>query len=77
MPLNRVLRRVREHPDLRAMIDKWDVFYHAEQNKEECLEKLSSLYIVVDEHNNDFELTDKGMLQWIEKIGGAAEDFVC
>ncbi len=76
MPLNRVLRRVREHPDLRAIIDKWDVFYHAEQNKEECLEKLASLYIIVDEHNNDFELTDKGMQQWIEKIGGSAEDFV-
>lgn len=44
MPLNRVLRRVREHPDLRAMIDKWDVFYHAEQNKEECLEALFSIY---------------------------------
>lgn len=76
MPLNRVLRRVREHPDLRALIDKWDVYYHAEQNKEECLEKLSQLYIIVDEHNNDFELTDKGMLQWVERAGGSAEDFI-
>lgn len=76
MPLNRVLRRVREHPDLRAIIDKWDTYYHAEQNKEESLEKLSELYIIVDEHNNDFELTDKGMQQWVEKTGGSIEDFV-
>lgn len=76
MPLNRVLRRVREHPDLRAMIDKWDTYYHAEQNKEESLEKLSQLYIIVDEHNNDFELTDRGMQQWVDKAGGSAEDFV-
>lgn len=76
MPLNRVLRRVKEHPDLRSMIDKWDVYYHAEQNKDECLEKLSQLYIVVDEHNNDFELTDKGMVQWVERAGGSTEDFV-
>ncbi|CAG9046116.1 Protein translocase subunit SecA [Chlamydia abortus] len=76
MPLNRVLRRVREHPDLRAMIDKWDTYYHAEQNKEESIEKLSQLYIIVDEHNNDFELTDRGMQQWVDKAGGSAEDFV-
>lgn len=76
MPLNRSLRRIKEHPDLRAMIDKWDVYYHAEQNKEECLERLSQLYIIVDERNNDFELTDKGMLQWIEKASGSADDFV-
>nr|CRI42966.1 Protein translocase subunit SecA [Chlamydia pneumoniae] len=76
MPLNRVLRRVREHPDLRAMIDKWDVYYHAEQNKEESLERLSELYIIVDEHNNDFELTDKGMQQWVEYAGGSTEEFV-
>ncbi|ANH78638.1 preprotein translocase subunit SecA [Candidatus Chlamydia sanziniae] len=76
VPLNRVLRRVREHPDLRAMVDKWDIYYHAEQNKEESLERLSQLYIIVDEHNNDFELTDKGMLQWVESAGGSTEDFV-
>ncbi|EGK69624.1 preprotein translocase SecA subunit [Chlamydia abortus LLG] len=76
MPLNRVLRRVREHPDLRAMIDKWDTYYHAEQNKEESIEKLSQLYIIVDEHNNDFELTDRGMQQWVDKAGGSTEDFV-
>lgn len=76
MPLNRVLRRIREHPDLRALIDKWDIYYHAEQNKEESIAQLAQLYIVVDEHNNDFELTDKGMVQWVERAGGSAEDFV-
>ncbi|EPP34581.1 preprotein translocase, SecA subunit [Chlamydia ibidis] len=76
MPLNRILRRVREHPDLRAMIDKWDTYYHAEQNKDESIEQLSRLFIIVDEHNNDFELTDRGMQQWVEKAGGSVDDFV-
>ena len=40
------------------------------------IEKLSELYIIVDEHNNDFELTDKGMQQWVEKTGGSIEDFI-
>ncbi|WP_213358279.1 preprotein translocase subunit SecA [Chlamydiifrater phoenicopteri] len=76
MPLNRVLRRVREHPDLRMLIDKWDVHYHAEQNKEEALEQLSQLFIIVDERNNDFELTDKGMQKWVEGLGASDHDFV-
>ncbi|MEG0037338.1 MAG: preprotein translocase subunit SecA [Victivallaceae bacterium] len=76
MPLNRVLRRVREHPDLRAILDKWDTYYHSEQNKEEATQRLSELYLVLDERSNDFELTDKGIHAWAEIVGSSSDDFV-
>lgn len=76
MPLNRILRRVREHPDLRAILDKWDTYYHSEQNKDEAMERLSDLYLVLDERSNDFELTDKGIQAWADILGGSADDFV-
>ncbi len=76
MPHNRVLRRARENPDLRAEIDKWDIHYHSDQNKEEKLETLAELFMVVDEKGSDFELTDKGIASWSEITGGNASDFV-
>jgi preprotein translocase subunit SecA len=76
MPHNKVLRRVKENPDLRAEIDKWDIYFHADQNKEEKLETLAELFMVVDEKGNEFELTDKGIHAWAELTEGAASDFV-
>lgn len=76
MPHSKILRRIKEHPDFRAMIDKWDLYYHADQNKEEKAEVLSNLYIVVDEKSNEFELTDKGIHAWANDAGGSSEDFV-
>lgn len=76
MPQNRFLRRVRENPDLRAEIDKWDLYFHAEQNKEERLSTLSELLMVVDEKGSEFELTDKGITAWAELTGGAVTDFL-
>ena len=34
-PRNKILKRIKEDPDLRAALDKWDLHYHSEQNKEE------------------------------------------
>lgn len=76
MPLNKFLRRVKEHPDLRTIIDKWDIYYHADQNKEEALEKLAHLFLVLDEKSNDFELTDKGIHTWNDFLPKASDDFV-
>lgn len=76
MPLNKFLRRVKEHPDLRTIIDKWDIYYHADQNKEEALEKLAHLFLVLDEKSNDFELTDKGIHTWNDLLPKASDDFV-
>lgn len=76
-PNQKVLRRIKEDPDLRAGIDKWDLYYYSDQNKEERAEALAELYIIVDERSNDYELTDKGSQAWVEQSGtGHADDFV-
>jgi preprotein translocase subunit SecA len=72
MPRNRILRRVRENPELRVRVDGWDVYYVGEQNKEERAKVLGELLIVVDERANEYELTDKGIAAW----RGGADDFV-
>ena len=75
-PQNKILRRARENPDLRAEIDQWDLYFHSDQNKEEKTKTLAELLIIVDEKGSEFELTDRGIHAWSEKAGGAAEDFV-
>ncbi|HEY2810018.1 MAG TPA: preprotein translocase subunit SecA [Rhabdochlamydiaceae bacterium] len=67
MPHNKVLKRLRENPDLRAKIEKWDTYYYSEQNKDERAQTLAELFIIVDERSNEFELTDKGILSWAEE----------
>ncbi len=67
MPQNKLLKRMREHPDLRAKIEKWETYYYSDQNKEERASALAELFIIVDERANEFELTDKGLLTWSEE----------
>ncbi|HNA63021.1 MAG TPA: preprotein translocase subunit SecA, partial [Rhabdochlamydiaceae bacterium] len=74
MPNNKVLKRVKEDPNLRAQIDKWDVYFYGESNKEERAEALAQLYIIVDERASEYELTDKGIHLWSE-TGNSADDF--
>jgi len=69
-PQNKILKRLKENPHLRAEIEKWDTYYYGDTNKEEKAAALSELYIVVDERANEFELTDKGIQAWI----GASQD---
>lgn len=76
MPHNKILRRIREHPDLRTEIDKWDLHFHIDQNKAEKLEAIAELFMVVDEKGSEFELTDKGGQAWSEINGGSANDLV-
>lgn len=76
-PRNKILKRVRENPDLRSEIDKWETYFFGEQNKEEKYEALSKLYMVIDERNNEYELTDKGIHEWsVAKKGNSTDDFV-
>ncbi len=77
-PQNNVLKRMRENPNLRSEIDKWDVYYYAEPNKEERATALALLYIIVDERGNEYELTDKGIKFWMEQHDDEAirDDFV-
>lgn len=75
-PHNKVLKRVKENPDMRAALDKWDLYFHADGNKDERLQRLSELYIVIDEKSNEFELTDKGIAAWQEIAKVPGDDFV-
>jgi len=74
-PCNKILKRLREHPDVRAAIDKWDLHYYKEQNKQLRADALAELYIIIDEKANEYELTEKGTHAWIEG-GGNENDFV-
>ena len=73
-PHNKVLRRIKENPDLRAEIDKLDVYFYAEPNKEERFKTLAQLYLIVDEKASEYELTDQGIHYWVESIEGTSEN---
>lgn len=76
-PRNKILTHLKENPDIRAGIDKWDLYYYADQNKEERTQALAELYIIIDEKSNEFELTDHGSHGWQESTDGAgtSDDF--
>ena len=74
-PCNKLLKRVKENPDLRAEIDTWETYFFGEQNKQEKQENLAQLYMIVDERNNEYELTDKGIQLWASQ-GSGTDDFV-
>lgn len=75
VPRHKILKRIRENPDLRAEMEKWEVYFHNDANKEEKQKYLSSLYIIVDEKGNEYELTDKGISACIEQ-GEGEQDFL-
>lgn len=73
-PENKTLRRIKEDPDGRAQIDYWETYYHGEPNKEERHKALSELYMIVDERQNEYELTDKGIQGWLQIQPGLSEN---
>lgn len=73
-PHNKILKKLKEDPDIRAGIDQWDLYYYSDGNKEEKTEALAELYMLVDEKGNEFELTDKGIHAWAECMGGAEHE---
>lgn len=77
-PHNKLLKRLKENPDVRVALDKWDLYYHGDQNKAEKQEALAGLYMIVDEKSNEYELTDKGISAWQTYTGGVGnpEDFI-
>lgn len=76
-PHNKILKKIKEDPDYRAGIDKWDLYYYSEPHKEEKQEVLAQLYIIIDEKSNEFELTDKGIHAWpsCSQGQGTEDDF--
>ncbi len=75
-PRNKVLKRFKEDPDMRAALDNMDLYYYADQNKDERTKLLSELYMIIDEKNSEFELNDKGVALWQETTGGKGDEFV-
>lgn len=78
MPQNKILKRIKEDPDLRAELEKWETYFYAEPNKEERHAFLFQLYIIVDERASEYELTDKGIQAWVEASEGktSGNDFI-
>jgi preprotein translocase subunit SecA len=64
-PTNKILKRYLENPDIRNEIEQVDTFYFSDQNKEAKAKITKDLYLLIDEKNHDFELTDKGIRQWV------------
>ncbi len=75
MPRNKVLKRIRENPNLRAKIDSWETYFYSDQNKQEKQERLSELYIILDERASEYELTEKGIQEWSDLFETKEEDF--
>jgi preprotein translocase subunit SecA len=75
-PNHKMVRRANEHPELRAEIDKWDLYFHSDQNKDEKAEETAQLLMLIDEKGNDFELTDLGIASWGEMRGTDNADFM-
>lgn len=75
MPRHKILKRLREDPDMRNALDKWDLYFYGEQNKDERAKFLAELFINVDEKANEYELTDRGISAW-QECGGKEDDFV-
>jgi len=76
-PQNKVLKRLKEEPDIRAGIDSWDLYYYSDQNKEERHKAIADLYITVEEKASEFEVTDKGIHAWQECTSdSSSNDFV-
>lgn len=77
-PCNKILKRLREEPDIRAGIDEWDLYFYNDQMKPERHELVSQLYMTVDEKASEYELTDKGIHNWEESSRGevSSSDFV-
>ncbi|MFA6119505.1 MAG: preprotein translocase subunit SecA [Parachlamydiales bacterium] len=63
-PTNKILKRVKENPELREEIEKIETYFHMEQNKKEKALALSELFIIIDERASEYELTDKGIAAW-------------
>src|SRR5262249_31846314 len=77
-PNNKILKRLKEEPEIRAGLDKWDLYYYSDQNKEERAAALADLFMIIDEKANEYELTDKGIQAWQDYTSGVGkgEDFV-
>lgn len=64
LPHHALLKQALELPALRAELNKLDLKLYGESGKEERAALLSEHYVLVDERNSEYELTDRGAAQW-------------
>ena len=70
MPQHKLVKKCKEDPDLRAELDKLDLYFHSEPNKEERLATLEDLFIIVDEKASRIKRANGNYRQagyWLEK----------
>ena len=75
-PQHKIVKRLKEDPDLRSEFKKLEIYFHGEGAKEEKTNTLSELYIIVDERASEYELTDKGIHSWIGSSQDEGDDFL-
>ncbi len=59
-PRNKGLLRAMEDPDKRRVIDKTDLSFYSEQNKEEKFRLQDELFFTIDERSHEADLTEQG-----------------
>lgn len=64
LPRHSLLRTALETPALRRELDQLDLQLYGELAKEERASLLADLFVLVDERNSEYELTDLGAAQW-------------
>lgn len=78
-PRHRMLKKLKENPNIRSLLDARDLYYYNDVNKSEREETLNELLIVVDEKRGDYELSDKGIDLWAslqKDRANTSQDFV-
>ncbi len=60
MPRNKGLMRLMEDPAMRRMLDRAELSYYQEGQKEKLFELKEELYFTIDERSRDADLSEKG-----------------
>jgi len=74
IPNHKIVKQIKEHPDMRASLENIDTQFYADQNKEEKEELLAKLFLIVDERASDYELTDLGIEGWKNAASTFSDD---
>lgn len=64
MPEDSRLLAFCEYGNIRSMVDRWEVYFAYDHNKEEMHEILNAILATRDEKTRDFELTETGIHEW-------------
>lgn len=68
-PYNKELMSLLEYAGIRELIDKWDVYFSYDFNKDEMYDHMQTVLLVADPRARNVELTDYGISAWDEACG--------